>query len=236
MIKHLLFDLDGTLLPIDIDFFFVNYLSALSRKFTDHVPEQEFKKKLMASTTRMIENQDPHRTNEEIFWSDFPKRLGYSRSFLEPIFINFYNNEYRDLKTHIPPTIPIREILESARQNKFKITIATNPIFPHYALLERLAWINCRDLPYEMVTSMEDMHFCKPNPLYYREILDLLGARADECLMIGNDVEEDLVAATLGIKTCLVTDRVINKKRKEVAPDYTCELSGLKTILSQLNK
>ena len=58
MIKHLLFDLDGTLLPIDLDFFFRDYLLTLSNKFDQTINQKEFMEKLLASTMVMIENKD----------------------------------------------------------------------------------------------------------------------------------------------------------------------------------
>ncbi|HBR28030.1 MAG TPA: HAD family hydrolase [Firmicutes bacterium] len=234
MIKHLLFDLDGTLLPIDLDFFFQDYLSALSARFTTIMTEKEFKDKLLASTMAMVKSEDATLTNEEVFWRDFPSRIGHPRSFLEPILRDFYNQEYRLLGKNIPPADSVRPLLTKAFQQGFSITIATNPIFPDYALLERLAWINCHDLPYRMVTAMENMHFCKPNPNYYREILDHLGAKAEECIMVGNDQEEDMVAALVGFKTCLVTDRLISRGKLKVKPDYTCSLAELPQILTDL--
>ena len=236
MIKHLLFDLDGTLLPIDIDFFFQDYLSALSARFSEIISEKEFKEKLMTSTMVMVNNQESALTNEEVFWRDFPNRIGFSRSFLEPIFLRFYENEYRSLGKNIPFTGLAHEILTLALNKGFKVTIATNPIFPKNALMERLSWINCHDLPYQTVTSMESMRFCKPNPNYYREILDLLQAKAEECLMIGNDIEEDIVASVLGIKTCLVTDRLISRGKLKIEPDYTCSIIELNNIIDQINE
>lgn len=232
MIKHLLFDLDGTLLPIDLTFFFENYLATLSAKFTGVIAEEEFKAKLLASTMAMVKNEDPALTNEEVFWQDFPARIGFPRSFLEPVFLDFYHHEYRLLRKNLPPSGPVRALLTSAFGQGYSVTIATNPIFPRYALEERLAWINCHDFPYRLITSMERMHFCKPNPGYYREILDLLGAKAEECLMIGNDMEEDMVAGLLGLKTCLVTDRLINRGKIKIKPDYTCRLVELPQIIN----
>ncbi|HBG17285.1 MAG TPA: HAD family hydrolase, partial [Firmicutes bacterium] len=77
---------------------------------------------------------------------------------------------------------------------------------------------------------------CKPNPNYYREILDLLQAKAEECLMIGNDIEEDIVASVLGIKTCLVTDRLISRGKLKIEPDYTCSIIELNNIIDQINE
>ncbi|NLM37772.1 MAG: HAD family hydrolase [Firmicutes bacterium] len=234
MIKHLLFDLDGTLLPIDLDFFFRDYLSALSARFTATIAPPVFQEKLLASTMAMVRNNDPALTNEEVFWQDFPARIGLSRAFLEPIFRDFYTHEYRALGDHLPPAGPVRTILTSALAQGFSITIATNPVFPGHAIMERLSWINCHDLPYRLVTSMEKMHFCKPNPNYYREVLALLEAQAVECMMIGNDEEEDMVAACLGMKTCLVTDRLIRGGKTTIKPDYTCRLAELPRILAAL--
>ncbi|HEY8391476.1 MAG TPA: HAD family hydrolase [Capillibacterium sp.] len=236
MIKHLLFDLDGTLLPIDLDFFFEHYLTALSAKFTGVIAEAEFKEKLLASTMLMVKNEDPALTNEEVFWRDFPARVGFSRSFLEPVFLDFYQHEYRLLGQNLPPAGPVRTLLSAAFRQGYNVTIATNPIFPLYALKERLAWIDCHEFPYRFITSMEQMHFCKPSLGYYRELLDLLGAKAEECLMIGNDMEEDMVAAFLGLKTCLVTDRLIKREKIKVKPDYTCRLAELPQILIDLNE
>ena len=39
----------------------------------------------------------------------------------------------------------------------------------------------------------------------------------EECMMIGNDVVEDLVAAELGIRVFLLTDCLINKKQADIS-------------------
>ena len=191
--------------------------------------------KLLASTMVMVKNKNSNLTNEDVFWNDFPDRIGFPRSALEPVILSFYHHEYRELGSNLPPAPLARKTLELALKKGFNITIATNPIFPKFALIERLSWINCHDLPFQMVTAMEDMHFCKPNPEYYHEILELLSVKGEECLMIGNDVEEDLIASHLGIKTCLVTDRLINRGKLKVEPDYTCSFAELNQIIQDLN-
>ena len=69
---------------------------------------------------------------------------------------------------------PAREILESALAAGFFPGHSHQRHFPEMAIRERLAWINCHDLPFAFVTTFENMHFCKPNPQYYQEILDIL--------------------------------------------------------------
>ncbi len=234
MIRHILFDLDGTLAPLDMDLFLQNYLKAVSACFCHQFPAAEFQRKLLESTMVMIKNQEAARTNEEVFWEDFPGRLGTSRETLEPIFHDFYAGEYRDLKSCLQEPGPAREVIKEALIRGFTVTVATNPIFPMEALRERLAWIGCDDFPFQFITSMERMHFCKPHLEYYREVLAMLSARPEECLMVGNDVEEDMVASLMGISTCLVTDRMIHRGKLQVEPDYRCVLAELIEVIQGL--
>ena len=60
----------------------------------------------------------------------------------------------------------------------------------------------------------------KPNIEYFRQILTKFNLNPEECLMIGNDVEEDLIIRRLGVKTFLVTDTMENKKGLPVETDY----------------
>ena len=61
------------------------------------------------------------------------------------------------------------------------------------------------------------MSNCKPNIDYYRDILKRIGAKPGECIMVGNDVTEDMVAETIGMKVFLLTDCLINKEEKDIS-------------------
>ena len=62
------------------------------------------------------------------------------------------------------------------------------------------------------MTHYENSCYCKPNPEYYHEILKRLGLDPSKCLMIGNDVQEDVEAAkAAGLEAFLVTDCLINR-------------------------
>jgi FMN phosphatase YigB (HAD superfamily) len=76
----------------------------------------------------------------------------------------------------------------------------------------RLSWIGLQPSDFDFITSYENSSYCKPNPDYYREILKKYDARPEDCLMIGNDVEEDGAAsAQAGIEAFLVLDNLISK-------------------------
>ena len=70
---------------------------------------------------------------------------------------------------------------------------------------------------FDYYTTYENSSFCKPNLAYYQEILDKLGCKAEECAMIGNDVDEDMVAGKLGFKTFLLTPCLLNRSGQDIA-------------------
>ena len=70
---------------------------------------------------------------------------------------------------------------------------------------------------FDLFTTYENSRFCKPNLNYYKDILAKLGVTANECLMIGNDVSEDMVASELGMKVFLLTDCLINKSGEDLS-------------------
>ncbi len=59
-------------------------------------------------------------------------------------------------------------------------------------------------VPYS--TDYERMHASKPNPAYYLEIATLIGCAPADCVMIGNEVQNDILPAKrAGMKTFWVT-------------------------------
>jgi FMN phosphatase YigB (HAD superfamily) len=232
--KALLFDLDGTLLPMDLDVFMKAYFHGVTRKFAHLLRPDKLISDILHGTAVMVKNCDRSRTNREVFWSDFATRVGSPAEVLEPMFDEFYDREFASLKQVTGPNPLARPLMEGLFRKGFRVAIATNPIFPERAIRERLRWLEIDDLPFDLVTTYETMHFCKPNPEYYIEVLELLGAAPGECLMIGNDVEEDLVAGNLGIKTFLVEDWLQNTKNLPIKADHRGSFADLAAYLDNL--
>ena len=70
---------------------------------------------------------------------------------------------------------------------------------------------------FEIITTYENSRHCKPNPDYYREILSKRGLKPEECAMVGNDVGEDMIAETLGMRVFLLTPCLINKTGTDIS-------------------
>lgn len=222
-VRWILFDLDGTLLGLDIDAFVPFYFEALARHFDGILPGGTLVEAVLASTAVMVADRDPSRSNAEVFWDSFLGRVGVTRDRLDPLFEAFYRDEFPRLGYLARPLPEARTVLERALARGYRVVLATNPIFPRAAILERMRWAGISDIPFALVTAYEDMHACKPHPEYYLEILNLLGAGPRECLMVGNDVQEDLAASLVGIRTFLVEGPFL---RDQGGPRYRPDLRG----------
>lgn len=231
MFTTFLFDLDGTLVPMEMEQFVNAYFQAVSSKFAHIIEPKKMIKEIFEATMMMINNLDPRQTNKDVFWSYFVPRIGIPSEVLVPLFDEFYSNDFPNIKRVAKPNPLARPMLERLINRGYRVVVATNPIFPENAIRERMNWVEIGDLPYEMITTYENMHFCKPKIEYYEEILNCLKARPEECLMVGNDVEEDLVCRRLGMKTFLVEDWLLNTKNLPVETDYRGSFKDLTEFL-----
>lgn len=218
MIKAILFDLDGTLLPIDTDQFVAGYIRQLSAYVSHLIDPRTFVKELFASTAAMIGNKDPQRTNKEVFDADFYPKVGRKEELI-PLIDRFYEEEFPKLFSHVTPHPFTAHMMTAVKEKGYRTAVATNPLFPESAILERIRWSGATPAHFEWITTYENSHFTKPNLEYYVELVDQLGIDPAEILMVGNDVQEDLVAQQLGMKTYLVTDKQIDRGAPQFLPD-----------------
>lgn len=209
----LLFDLDGTLLPMDNDHFTKGYFKHLVPHLAHLQSPEKLVEQIWKSTEAMVRSNDPELTNEQVFKSDFLTALQGEESDYWPIFEQFYAGEFGELSHLSAPTPLARAVVQAAAHKGYRVVLATNPLFPRAAIEHRMRWANIHDLPFELVTDLETMHFCKPNPNYYQEILQKIGVSPESSMMIGNDAFEDLIAGKLGLKTFWVTDCAIESER-----------------------
>ncbi len=207
MPKTLLFDLDGTLIDDSMDLFLPPYFEALTKKVAHLVPPEKLIAQLNASTRAMMANHDLLQTNAQVFAADFFPKIGVSQLVLGPLFDDFYLHEYADLRAYVNPVPAARTVIARAFDQHHPVVIATAPVFPLRALQQRLEWGNLGDFAYRLITDYETMHSSKPNPAYYQEIARMVKCEAGQCVMVGNDVQMDILPARrAGLKTFWITD------------------------------
>lgn len=217
MITTVFFDLDGTLLPMDQEVFLQAYLGGLAAKMAPHGYEpQLLVKSIWKGTGAMVMNDGSVR-NDEAFWKTFSAIYGRDTRVDEPVFDEFYHVEFQDIRKSCGFDPRVVEAVKEIKAGGRKVVLATNPLFPAIATHSRAKWAGLNPEDFAWITTYENSYHCKPNPDYYREILDKLGLQAEECLMVGNDVGEDMIAESLGMKVFLLTDCLINKDNADIS-------------------
>ncbi len=207
-----LFDLDGTLLPMDEDLFVKVYFKNLCEKLAPlgYDPEKLIST-VWGGTAAMMKN-DGSKPNCEAFWDFFCGVFGEKSRNDEPVLEEFYKNEFCRAREVCGFDTLADKTIKEIKKLGLRTALATNPLFPQVATLGRIGWAGCEREDFELITTYENSRFCKPSEGYYLDILGELGVSPEECLMVGNNVDEDIRAAErLGMRVFLFPNCLINK-------------------------
>lgn len=233
-IKAVLFDLDGTLLPMDQDEFVKTYFKLLAVKLAPRGYEpKQLIESLWLGVSDMVKN-DGSKINEEAFWDRFAAIYGENTLNDKPVLEEFYGNEFHQAKAVCGTNPDAKGIVEGLRASGKKVVLATNPIFPAVATKSRMSWVGLSPEDFDYYTTYENSRFSKPNLKYYEGILKLIDCKPEECLMVGNDVSEDMITEKLGMKVFLLTDCLINKSEEDISKYPHGNMEDLKAFLNCL--
>ena len=193
----ILFDLDDTLLGNEMNNFIPAYLQALAKRMAKVADPTVLVKTLLSATRQMIENPRPDQTLEKIFDAAFYPPLGLIRQDVQGVIDSFYTEDFPALRglTQLRPEAV--RVVEQIIKRGDQAAIATNPLFPRTAIIQRLSWagLPAEQVPFVLIPSYETFHFAKPNPAFFAEFLAQLGWPKIPVLMVGNDIESDITAA-----------------------------------------
>ena len=233
-VKMVLFDLDGTLLPMDQDVFVRAYFGLLAKKLAPHgYDADKLINAIWGGTAAMVKNNGD-ATNETVFWNFFAEIFGETCRDDEPVFDAYYRNEFQAVQASCGFDKRASEAVKLLKDKGIRVALATNPIFPAVATESRIRWAGLDRNDFELVTTYENARHCKPNPDYYRDVLQEMHLAPEDCVMVGNDVGEDMIAATLGMQTFLLTDCIINKKNADITAYPRGNFDDLLAFLQQL--
>ena len=216
-IKAIFFDLDGTLLPMDQESFVNAYLGGLIKILAPrgYAPE-EVGAALWKSTGAMIRN-DGKIYNQEVFWNAFSAILGDGIRDEEYLLDEYYAGDFQNVSRVCGYTERARELIDLIKSTNLRIILATSPLFPTVATESRIRWAGLEPNDFEYVTTYENSRYCKPNPTYYTDLCEKMGLDPTEVAMIGNDVGDDMVAETIGMRVFLLTDCLINRAGADIS-------------------
>lgn len=215
--RSIMFDLDGTLLPLDQNVFIAKYFELMSLWMSRYGYDREgIVKATWQGTAKMIMN-DGSFTNEKVFWDNMISIYGKAVLDDLPYFDAFYRQKFDEVKEVVGYSERSAELINKLKNEGVKIILATNPVFPRIATEKRIAWAGLLPEDFDLITTYENSYHSKPNIEYYKDIIKQTDISPETCLMVGNDVDEDMIAAELGIDVFLLTDSLLNKSGKDIS-------------------
>lgn len=233
LLRGVLFDLDGTLLQIDLESFLSEYFAALGPVVASLMPDGGSSDVALAAVvdaTNAMCGHHPGVTNCDVFNATFAEKTGVDLTGSDAVeaIERFYREVFPGLQGRHGPRDGAVEAVETAAAKGFELILATNPIFPRAAIVERLRWAGFAPARFRAITTYENMHACKPASGYYRQAADLAGVKPSECLMVGDDPILDASAADVGMRVFYVG--------LQPAPpvDWAGSLSDLTSLLERL--
>lgn len=211
--KAILFDMDGTLLPMDMHEFTHGYFKLLCKKLSGFgYDDEKLIDAIWKGVGAMVMN-DGTVKNEDVFWKVFEKLMGGPLEEVKAYCSEFYGKEFDGAKCFTAENPLAKTAVEVAKTKAPIVALATNPLFPMCGQVTRMNWVGLSPEDFAEVTSYETCTTCKPNPMYFQSLCDKLGVAPQDCLMIGNDENEDMYCCSkLGMDGYLVTDTMIPSK------------------------
>lgn len=215
--KTILFDLDGTLLGMDAKAFETTYFGSLIHYYNGVESGVSIGKSLFEAVKVMIENQDSNCTNEDTFFTYFKQCVGqevYDKVKLG--MEDYYTRVFDCVKEITTQNVQLIQEVKNLKNKGYRVILATNPMLPKLATDKRIEWAGLQLSDFDHITRFEEYHYCKPNPEYYREIIKKCELDPKDCIMVGNDLQDDGIAKKLGMQVWIVNDYLIDRGQEMV--------------------
>lgn len=214
--RAVFFDLDGTLLPMDLHEFLHGYMSLLTEFAGKKGMEvASFQQGLNAGIAAMAKD-DSSRCNAEVFWDTFFGFVSEEPEQWTPIFEEFYENDFGTVGKNVVANPVVAKSLALLKEKGYPLVLTTMPMFPPRAVAWRCEWAGVDAAIFERITTFENSTSVKPKLTYFKENLQAAGLKPEEVLMVGNNTLEDLACMELGMDAFLITDHLINPNEFDI--------------------
>ena len=214
MLKAVCFDMDDTLLSLNLGAFCAVLVKEESGLLADIARRNPIATMTawggaLLDLNSNAREEDDSRTNFAFFRDAIHARTGVPLDdpAVTDVF-RYYEREVlpdrNDTMIAAHPREGAHAALAGVLERGLRIALLTNPCFTEDCIRCRMGWAEMEDVPFELVTSMENTTRCKPSPTYYLESLARLDLAPDEVLMVGNDPKRDFPTPDCGIATAYV--------------------------------
>lgn len=203
-VRHLLVDLDGTLLgnrniPLSVDFLRKSYGFLRNRLGLSSAA------RLLYEMQAELSRPHPEHPIALRAMGVFARRLNLSIEESRLLVREGLFTIFPTLERHFFPIEGARDFLDWAK-DRYSLTLATNPVWPQEIIELRVRWAGIDPALFQTITHARDMRACKPSLEYYEQVLSHKGFDAADCLLVGNDRKMDLPAVRAGIRVFIVGD------------------------------
>ncbi len=209
--RAILFDLDGTLCPMELEEFLGGYFKDIARFAAEQgIDAEKFAHAFGAGAMAMGKRTPGGKTNHDVFWDVFFGEFDPNETDWEALFADYYDTRFGVIGADVVPNPATRRAIDALAAKGYPLALATQPMFPRRAVEWRLAWAGVADAPFRYISTYENSTAVKPQVEYYAEVLEHCGLSAADALMVGNNTLDDLAAAKLGVDVYLVTDHLLD--------------------------
>ena len=217
-VKAVFFDLDGTLLPMELSVFGASYFKLAAESLaTIGLTYEESRAMIWDGYNTMLHN-DGSRTNEQAFFERVRARYDEKRAVEIKVCMNaFHRGAFRGTALTCFYDPRARIAVETAKKRGFRTVLATNPVFPAVATEIRMGFAGLTPRDFCLYTTYENSRFCKPNPRYFEEVAKKLSLDLSDCVMVGNDTHDDLPATALGMPVFMVDTYLVDPENKDIS-------------------
>lgn len=211
--RAILFDLDGTLCPMELEEFLGGYFKDIARFAAERgVDADRFARAFGAGAQAMAKRAPGGKTNYQVFWDTFFGVFDRAEADWEAMFAEYYDTRFGLIGADVEKNPATRRAIDVLVGKGYPLVLATQPMFPRRAVEWRLSWSGLDAKPFRYITRYDNSTAVKPQVEYYAEVLGRCGLRAEDALMVGNNTLDDLVASELGVDVYLVTDHLLDSQ------------------------
>lgn len=221
MIKAILFDLDGTLIPIPGDTWdnviFQDYKRVGTKNGFDGT---QFLAAILSGYKAALQSTG-EETIFQVYDKGFRKVLDHDFHQVEQMLEEYYRGKFNEVKNHMILNLDLKENFKKLKEQGLKLVLATNPMMPLCSVESRLNWVNLTASDFDLITHYKNTQCGKSHLAYWNHVLAAIGVQPNEALMVGNSTKEDAKAADAGCPVILLTDCLKNEGSADLS-QFTC--------------
>jgi len=158
---------------------------------------------IQAAFVRQFQHSGPLTAeNEKQWWRDVVHRV-FSEVGMVRDFDGFFDAVYDKFRTSEGWTLfpETREVLEKLKEHALKLGVVSNFDSRVYSVMRSLEILSF----FDAVTISSETGYAKPHPEIFRTALRALGVTAESTVLVGDNLEDDVLASkSIGIRAVLL--------------------------------